>query len=168
MTASFVCSACGKSHEGLPTDYGWTLPDEVWAIPAAERRDKAKFDADLCEFGQRFFMRCILRLPFTWRPKYYGWGVWVEVSESDFFRYIELYSEDGTSEPPIPGRIANAVPGYPPTLGLPVLVQFQSSTSRPTVTPLDRGHPLTVDHLDGIDDRRYHEILVSTGAVANP
>ena len=113
-------------------------------------------------------MRCILKLPFTQQPEYYGWGVWVEVSERDFLRYVDLYNEDGTSEPPVPGKIANSVPGYPPTLGLPVMVQFQASTSRPTVAPIDRDHPLTVDHREGIDNRRYHEILVSTGSLGGP
>ena len=81
---------------------------------------------------------------------------------------MDLYSEDGTSEPPVPGKIANSVPGYPPTLGLPVIVQFQASTSRPTVAPIDRDHPLAIDHREGIDNGRYHEILVSTGSLGGP
>jgi hypothetical protein len=152
----------------LPTDHGWTLPDEVWAIPPTERREKAKFNADLCELGERFFMRCILKLPFNQQPEYYGWGIWVEVSERDFLRYVDLYNEDGTSEAPVPGKIANSVPGYPPTLGLPVMVQFQASTSRPVVAPIDQDHPLTIDHREGIDNRRYHQILVSTGSMCGP
>lgn len=41
---SFVCAVCGESHSGLPTDHGWKLPDDVWAIPEAERQNHAKFD----------------------------------------------------------------------------------------------------------------------------
>jgi len=70
----------------LPTDHGWKLPDEVWAIPPIERHEWAKFNADLCELGERLFMRCILKLPFTQQPEYYGWGIWIEVSERDFLR----------------------------------------------------------------------------------
>lgn len=168
LMASFVCSTCGESHQGLPTDHGWTLPDEVWAIPPAVRNEKARFNADLCELGGRFFMRCILELPFTQQSEYYGLGVWVEVSERDFLRYVDLYNEDGTSEPPVPGKIANAVPGYPPTLGLPVMVQFRGSTSRPSVAPIDRDHPLAIDHREGVDNRRYHEILVFMGSLRGP
>jgi len=140
--SAFLCSTCGETHEGLPTDRGWKLPDAVWAIPDGERSNMAKFNSDLCQFGNRFFIRCLLKLPFNEQPGYYGWGVWVEVAEPDFYRYVELYDKDGSAEPPVLGAIANAMPGYPPTLGLPVTVQFQSSTSRPMIAVSASDHPI--------------------------
>jgi len=165
MTSSFVCSACGETHEGLPTDYGWQLPDIVWAIPEAERSICAKFNGDLCQFGDRRFIRCLLKLPFLGRiDDYYAWGIWVELSEADFQRYVELYEEDGRNEPKVPGTIANAVPGYAITIGLPVMVQFQDSSSRPTVhVPPSSRHDLADEQLAGLDDHRYHEILAAIG-----
>jgi hypothetical protein len=164
MKSSFVCATCGETHEGAPTDYGWKLPDEVWAIPEIERSQKAKFDSDLCQLGNRFFIRCVLKLPFTELRGYYAWGIWVEVAETDFYRYVELYSQDGRTEPPIPGSIANTIPTYPSTLGLPVAVQFQDVTNRPTVDVTPAGtHILTAEQTNGIDSQRYHEILVATG-----
>ena len=168
MTSSFICSTCGETHEGLPTDHGWKLPDDVWAIPASERSDKAKFNSDLCQLGNRFFIRCLLKLPFNEQPDYYGWGVWVEVAEPDFYRYVELYDKDGSTEPPVSGTLANAMPGYPPTLGLPVRVQFQSSTSRPSVAVSANVHPIATEQSNGIDNRRYHEMLVATGSLSGP
>lgn len=165
MTSSFICSTCGEAHEGMPTDHGWKLPDEVWAIPAPERSDKAKFNSDLCQLGNRFFIRCILKLPFNEQPGYYGWGVWVELVEPDFYRYVELYDKDGSEEPPVPGIIDNAIPGYPPTLGLSIRVQFQSSTSRPSISVLANSHPIAAEQSSGIDNRRYHELLVATGTL---
>jgi hypothetical protein len=166
---SFVCSTCGETHDGLPTDHGWKLPDDVWAIPEQERSNQAKFNSDLCQFGTRFFLRCLLKVPFNEQPEYYGWGIWVEVIEPDFYRYIELYDKDGSNEPPIPGSVANAMPAYSSTLGLPVAVQFQDSTSRPTVhVSATSNHPLAREQSVGIDNRRYHEILVATGAVVGP
>ncbi|MGQ4584271.1 DUF2199 domain-containing protein [Lysobacter sp. F60174L2] len=166
---SFVCSTCGETHDGLPTDHGWKLPDVVWAIPEHERSNQAKFDSDLCQFGDRFFIRCLLKLAFTQQPEYYGWGVWVEVQEPDFYRYIELYDKDGSDEPAVSATIANAMPSYPSTLGLPVAVQFQNSTSRPAVlVPSTSGHLLAAEQSAGIDNRRYHEILVATGSVGGP
>ncbi|MET1023777.1 MAG: DUF2199 domain-containing protein [Pseudoxanthomonas sp.] len=156
----FLCDCCGQTHAGLPTDKGWTLPDVVWAIPQEDRQTRAKFDSDRCQLGERFFIRCILEIPFTEQAGYYGWGVWVELAEVDFWRYIELYDKDGSREPQVSGAIANAIPAYPSTLELPVTVQFQSSTSRPTVHLLaDSQHPLALEQCDGIDSRRYHEIL---------
>lgn len=160
---SFVCSTCGDTHEGMPTDFGWQLPDDVWAIPEVERSARAKFDSDRCQLGERFFIRCILALPFTEQPGYYAWGVWVELRESDFWRYIELYDKDGREEPAIPGAIANAVPGYASTVGLPIQVQLQDEKSRPSVRVADAGHPLSVEQLAGISNQRYHDILASTG-----
>jgi len=166
---SFVCPTCGDTHDGLPTDHGWKLPDEVWAIPEDERSNKAKFNSDLCQLGSRFFIRCLLKLPFNEQADYYGWGVWVEVPEPNFYRYVELFDKDGSSEPPVPGSIANAMPGYPSTLGLPVMVQFQGSTSRPTAQVSSASdHPLGVEQSSGIDNRRYHEILIATGSVGGP
>ncbi|WP_426689683.1 DUF2199 domain-containing protein [Rhodanobacter ginsengiterrae] len=166
---SFVCPTCGDTHEGLPIDHGWKLPDVVWAIPANERSHQAKFNSDLCQLGGRFFIRCLLKLSFNEQSDYYGWGVWVEIHEHDFNRYFELYDKDGSHERPIPGTMANAIPGYPSTLGLAVMVQFQNSTSRPAVLiPATSSHPLAAEQATGIDNQRYHEILVATGSLGRP
>jgi len=168
VTSSFICPTCEETHEGLPTDHGWKLPDDVWAIPAAERSEKARFNSDLCQLGDRFFIRCLLKLPFNEQPDYYGWGVWVEVAEPDFYRYVELYDKDGSAEPRVPGAIANEMPGYPHSLGLHVFVQFQASTSRPSITVAAKNHPLAAEQSNGIDNRRYHQILVATGSLGGP
>jgi hypothetical protein len=150
MESSFICPTCGKAHEGLPTDHGWKLPDDVWAIQEPERSKKAKFTSDLCQLGGRFFIRCLLELPFSERSGYYGWGIWVEVPEATFHRYLELYEQDGSGEAPVSGAIANAIPGYPSTSGLPVSIQFQDSTSRPTVhVSASSGHPLVTEQSAG-------------------
>ena len=169
MTSSFVCNTCGDTHEGLPTDLAWTLPDVVWSIPEADRTSLAKFDTDRCQLGDRFFIRCILKLPFREQSGYYGWGVWVELPETSFYRYVELYDEDGSSEPVVSGHIANEIPAYPSTLGLPVTVQFQDSTSRPTVNvPTTSNHALAAAQSRGIDNQQYHAILVATGSLGGP
>jgi hypothetical protein len=160
MTEHFTCSTCNTTHEGLPTDYAWTLPDVVWDIPEAERATRAKFDNDLCQFGERFFIRCVLHVPFKEQPGDYGWGVWVEVSKATFVRYLKVYDHDATGEPAVAGKLANEMPAYPTTLGLPVQVRFGSSTRRPSVHVAgDSGHPLAVEQAEGMSSQRYHEIL---------
>ena len=84
MTASFICPTCGESHDGSPTEYGWQLPYDVWIIPASERQDRAKFSSDICQLGNRFFIRCLLKIPFNELPGHYGRGIWVEVAEPCF------------------------------------------------------------------------------------
>jgi hypothetical protein len=159
-SSGFECATCGESHDGLPTDRGFTLPDEVWAIPEEERGERAKFDSDLCRLGERYFFRGVLFVPFNEQAGEFGWGVWVEVSEDAFQRYVALYDADGRSEPPVSGTIANDIPTYPATLGLPVRVQFQTSSSRPIfLLAEDNEHPLAVEQAKGMSHRRYHEIL---------
>jgi len=62
---SFVCGTCGARHEGFLTDTGFKLPDEVFAIPEPDREKRAQWDLDACVLdSERFFLRCILRIPF--------------------------------------------------------------------------------------------------------
>jgi len=164
--SSYVCSVCQRSHEGLPTDTAYTLPDDLWAIAAEEREGRAKWTTDLCQFGERYFIRGVLFIPFTERSGSYGWGVWVEVKSSDFKHYVALYDKDGSQEPKVSGLLANRVPLHEDSLGLPVLVQFGSSTQRPTITfPPEASHPFAVEQTEGVDENRLHAIFVATGAI---
>ena len=166
---SFVCDTCGEDHQGMPTDYAWKLPDVVWAIPEERRSIEAKFDSDLCQLGDAFYIRCVLELPFNEQPGNYAWGPWVEVSEQHFYRYVELYNADGSDEPIFPATLANEITGYPTTLDLSVMVQLRNSTSRPSlhVVPAT-DHLLAREQSDGISNQRYHQILVSTGSISGP
>jgi hypothetical protein len=160
--STFVCSTCGKSHEGLPTDQAYELPDIVWAIPGEERQSRAKWTKDLCQLGERYFIRCLLQIPFTEREGHFGWGIWVEVEWPVFERYLEVYEEDATSEPEVCAAVANDLPGYEPAVGTRVFVQFGTSANRPTVRfPDVSTHSAAVEQKCGINEVRYHQILES-------
>ena len=79
MSDHFVCATCGQSHDGLPTDLGFKLPDDVWAIPAPRREEVARFTDDLCQYGDRYFIRGLLLVPLPDMGSDFGWGVWAEV-----------------------------------------------------------------------------------------
>jgi hypothetical protein len=157
---SFTCSICAKEHGGLVTDWAYKLPDDVWAIPEAERGEKARFNNDLCQFDDRSFIRCVLDVPFTEAPGNFGWGAWAEVDWPTFERYLELYDEDGTTEPPRSGKLANHLPAYEGSLGTPVSIHFRDPSKRPALflKPEDRSQ-LALDQRAGIGSARYHEIL---------
>ncbi|MEW9622969.1 DUF2199 domain-containing protein [Rhodanobacter geophilus] len=166
MTISFRCQTCGETHEGLPTDFAWKLPDAVWAIPEPDRAKQARWDADCCQLGERFFIRCVLHIPFRSLTGSNGWGIWVEVSERDFFRYVELYSADARTEPPVGGVLANEIPCHDRSLGLAVSVQFGTAQNRPTViASSDCDHSLAIEQKQGMSNEGYHEVLVATGAI---
>lgn len=169
MAASFTCSICGQAHEGLPTDYAYRLPDDVCALPEQEREARAQWSSDLCQLDNRYFIRCILFVPFTERPGEFGWGVWAEVPEAVFQRYLHVYEHDAIGEPEATGVLANKVPAYPQIIGAPVLIQFRGSAERPTLRfPPDAGHVFAHEQDHGINEARYHEVLVSTGAISVP
>ena len=125
----------------------------------------AKWDSDLCEFGERYFIRALLALPFLEREGYFGWGLWVEVDWLVFERYLALYDEDATAERPYPALVANQPEGYDQVVGARASIQFGTATQRPTIVmPLDSGHQLAIDAA-GISSKRYHQILAQIGAV---
>lgn len=160
MSAHFVCSTCGRQHEGKATDQAYQLPDDVWDIPEAERADRARFDSDLCQFGERFFIRGLLPIPFVTQPGRFGWGVWVEVSWSTFKRYLELYEHDGSSEPTHRGIMANDLLAYPSSVGLEVDITFRDASARPMFRLIDDDESaLAKEQRRGISDARYHQIL---------
>jgi hypothetical protein len=164
--SAFVCSQCGATHEGHVTDYGWALPDDVWAIDEAARAEHAFWDSDFCVMGDRHFIRCLLCVPFTERAGYLGWGVWVEVAVADFVRYGELYDVDARGEPPKRGVLANAILGYEDAARESVSIQFGDGSDRPELTTdTDSGSSLAVDQRRGYDDLKYHQILAAWGAI---
>jgi hypothetical protein len=110
--------------------------------------------------GERYFIRCILRVPFTDLVGDFGWGLWVEVAWPVFQRYVALYRSDGSSEPPYPATIANQLPGYDRTWGESVSVQFGAATDRPSIHfPAGATCQLAQEQAHGIDTARYHQLL---------
>jgi hypothetical protein len=163
---TYRCPHCGETHEGAPTDRGWTLPDVVWAIPEERREAEARFNTDLCQWKERYFVRCLLPLPFADREGYFGWGVWVEVAKEGFDACLAVYDQDGSNEPRVPGSIANRVPGYSDSIGVSVELQFGPADERPVVCfPEHATCELAQEQKEGIDAGRYHEILESTGVI---
>src|SRR5262245_9618666 len=70
-------------------------------------------------------------------------GLWAEVSAEAFKRIIELWTEpDQDREAPFRGHLANVIPSYPDTLGLPVSVQLTGAKSRPAF--VSRARPNTL------------------------
>lgn len=169
MANSFVCSICGKHHEGHTTDWAYKLPDEVWAIPDHVRVEQARFNDDLCQWGERYFIRCLLAVPFTEMDGDFGWGAWAEVEWSTFERYLELYDADGNSEPMKLGKLANALRPYAGSMGTDMYIQFRDPTKRPSLFILPENSSLLgMEQRNGIDNTRFHDILgLLEGAAAS-
>jgi hypothetical protein len=154
------CRHCGETHEDLPTDFGWQLPDEVWALGQEAREAHLAWSTDVCHHEGRWFLRGVLGLPFTFDAGRWGWGCWAEVREETVKTRWSLQDGDGSHLPPEAGILACEIPGYPDAKGLPLQVHWGRAELRPTFhLATDLWHPLALDQRNGIDEVQYHAIL---------
>lgn len=165
MAESFVCATCGQRHPGLPLDYSFGLPDEVYNLDFISRYLRTRSNSDLCTLDEsRFFIRGVIPIPFEASGEEYCWGVWVEVSRDDHDKYVRGYYEDLSSEPSFSGRIVNQIPGYVDTIGLLVAVRFGAAGQRPSYyVDASTFHVLAVEQQRGITATRHHEMLDGVG-----
>jgi hypothetical protein len=162
---SFKCATCGELHEGLPTDFGFRLPDEVHALGYLEQYQRTRSNSDLCTLdGSRHFIRGVLPLPIQETDDSFGWGVWAEVEAQCHDSYMLTWDEPGEGMAPFTGKLANDLPGYEGTLGLAVEVQFGPAGQRPTLR-VAQGvmHALALEQRSGISRKRHHDIIEATG-----
>ena len=90
------------------------------------------------------------------------WGVWAEVSPTNFVRTNELWTVEGReAEPAFPGWLNTQLPVFGDTFNLEVSVQTQRVGKRPHFTVGDEEHPLAVEQKNGITMRRVEEIAES-------
>ena len=161
----YTCATCGKVHEGLPTDWGYRLPDEVYALSYLETYRRSRSNADLCTLDdQRHFLRGLLRIPFTHQDGDFAWGVWVEVPKAAHDFYVENFSNDAAAGARFEGRLANALPGFHGTLGAALGLELQRGKSRPILHfPGSAEHALARHQRDGIDAAGHHRFLEACG-----
>ncbi len=162
---SFVCPQCGKRHAGLPTDFGFQEPDEVFSLSYIPKYLKVRKNADFCTLDEsRFFLRGCLQLPFTDRQGEFSWGVWVEVSHDHHDVYASQVLNNNFKQYRLDGRIANTIPAYRSTLNVPLHVLLEDGGKCPTLwLPPRSRHTLAREQQQGISARRQHELLEACG-----
>jgi hypothetical protein len=119
------CATCGDDHDLLEPTF--RRPEAVVALSSAERSQRVKEGDDLCVIRaraegepHRCFVRCVLNVPLLDADGRTAWGLWVEVEVTDFRRIVEAWSDPAQATfPAMQASLANRVPGYPDTLGLP-------------------------------------------------
>jgi hypothetical protein len=158
---AFRCARCGEWHEGLPPGFAFTAPD-AWS----ERRWRERLPLasslaeDQCIIRGRYFLKGNIEIPVVGADDPFVWTAWVELDAERFWRADDLHDTPGRErEPAYPGRIANALPGYPSTLGLPVSVRTRERGLRPLVVVDDDVHPLGADQRDGVGAEGVEELV---------
>lgn len=157
-----ACAKCGEEHELL--DPTFRRPEAFVELDTHSQDAHAKANDDLCSIelpgeAARYFVRGTLPVPVEGHAEGVWWGLWAEISEAAFQRTLELWSDPNqATEPPYPGVLANVIPAYPNTLGLPLRVQLTGPTSRPEFRfASDAEHPFVHECRCGIDAHRATE-----------
>jgi hypothetical protein len=157
----FQCGICGEQHEGLPLDIGFARPGDYLAVPRGQRERRCRFTNDVGIIdGRRYYIRGCLYVPVVDVGDFFAWGLWAQVSKETFDRYRELYSKDGSQEPPLPGRLSvEDKPGYEGLDGLAVQMQLRSAAERPAFRLEPCDHLLYREQQEGITLHRVQEML---------
>jgi hypothetical protein len=139
------------SSSQIPFAYEFEAPD-VWAVmPPVWRESRGELNGELCKSDDKYFIKGNLWIPVIESEQEFNWTVWVEINQNDYERSIELWETAGRElEPPYPGKLANELPGYEHSKGLPLQVVTMGVGERPSFI-LDEGdHQLINDHRNGI------------------
>jgi hypothetical protein len=158
---SYVCKCCGKKHPGLPTDWGFQLPDTVYSLSILQRYARSRHTTDLCTLDEsQYFIRGLLPLSLPESGQTFNWGVWVRLDRKIHDRYIENWNVDISSSPRDQGVIANNISIYGRTRHLRVEIQYSPDNTRPTFWfPGGARHALALEQRHGISAKRHHDIL---------
>ncbi|MBL8740513.1 MAG: DUF2199 domain-containing protein [Myxococcales bacterium] len=156
------CDRCGDNVAGI-RDIAFPMPYDIAALSASERKKRAKTSSDLCSLDDRFFIRGVATVPILGSDETLRWGVWAEVSEPLFKRYLLIYRDNASGEPPVAGAMANDLRGYPPTRGHDLTIRFGTATERPQLILAKSENLLSREQHGGIDHARLHEILALNG-----
>jgi hypothetical protein len=159
------CATCGEESDLLAMEPSYGRPDAYFEVPKDQREYLTNFSKDdgrirnVDDTERRHFLRVLLSVPIRGEKKDCAWGVWVEVSGTDWERAYDLWDDPKqVDEPPFPATLANALKGYEGTLGLPGRVQLTGPKTAP-LFELDPGvdHPLASEQREGVFAERVIE-----------
>lgn len=158
------CATCGRVHDLQHIEPSFRRPDAFFEVEAEARARRISDSDNACLITSpdgrelRCFVRTVLYVPIRGEAKPIGWGLWAEVEAPTYHRIGDLWDDpDQGAEPPLACTLANALPNYPSTLGLPGALQLRSPTLRPALTLSPSGHPFAVEANAGVPFERALE-----------
>ena len=162
-----ACPCCGQRFSGI-FDIGFEEPDD-W--PHGARSDDMmivgddKLSSELCRLADRRFLRCVIGLPLRGSDgETFYFGLWAEVSNGDFYAYLNGSNEDGAPVTALPATVANALPRFSgPLAGL---LLPGSGLERPRMEISDG--PLAAAQREGISFDDLLDIYTAAGQDVRP
>ncbi len=120
-----------------PLDYGYRLPDCVFALPEEQRSPRC--NRDFAELGARRFVRVLLPVAIEGGEEF-RYGIWVEVELATFERVVRAWNEPEQYRAlTFDGRVANAFPPFGASVvGASVSLATRDERSRPFVARAER------------------------------
>jgi hypothetical protein len=107
------------------------LPDDVNIKPGF-----------ICTWNGRYFIHSRATLPLKDIHEGIGFGLWVEVSKTDFDVYLEAENDDSSYEKfKVKGTLANSWPGFENILGITVTVRTISLNEKVYITEVHMDKP---------------------------
>lgn len=159
-----LCDECGVAHPVEEIELSFELPDAIAAIPFEQRAAKCRQTGELCVlWGQgggahRFFVHAHLPLAVADREQPYCLGVWLEVSDTAYYRIDALWNDpDQSDEPPMVAVLANNVPFHSQSIGLDGCLWLTGPDSRPSFDLAESTHGLYQEQQSGISAHRAWE-----------
>ena len=159
MTFQFRCNSCDQIHEGVPT-FGFDMPAIAHWIPQAERPTRVELGSDDCVVDrERFFVRGCLEITVEGESDPFVWGVWVDLSQSDFDQWAKAFHlKKRDNVGPFAGYLGSQLPGYPDTFNQHVVMHLRDKGTRPYIEVSQSDHPLHIEQCNGITQQRLAEI----------
>lgn len=150
---TFYCATCTGPHFGFPAiTRGY--PDIVFTKITEGTSDRMQINDDVCRIlypkPKRNFVRANLDIPIIGEAELLQYGLWVELTEHSF----ALYQRYETMNVPIilDGWLANEVPDFPGTRGIPVKIETRSFPLRPLLIPVVNDNDLWRAFDSGMED----------------
>jgi hypothetical protein len=158
--SKYQCQHCGREHDGIPAFHA-DRPTPYWDVPEEKREADVFLTSDSCVIADRFFfIRGLLSIPILGTDDQFIWGVWVSLSEPNFFLWQENYEAQQRSHlGPFFGWLCTCLPIYPDTMHLKTMVHLRDNGVRPRIELEQTEHPLAMDQRQGIAVQRALEIV---------
>ncbi|HEX6650039.1 MAG TPA: DUF2199 domain-containing protein [Pyrinomonadaceae bacterium] len=165
------CSICDRDHEVLDLEPIFHRPQAYVELSETDRQGLAMATEDLCMIadkqppGIRFFVRGLLDVEVRDLRRSVAWGIWVELERADYQKVLDLWDDQNQmDQPPMKAQLANQIPRYENTIGMPVEVRLTGPETRPKISiPLESSHPFARECVEGVVAHRVIEWLEAMG-----
>ena len=159
MPFRFLCKCCDQVHEGVPT-FGYDRPAIADWIPPEQRSTRVCLGSDDCVIDEeRFLVRGCLEIEVQGEADPFIWGVWVDLSKTDFDKWeAAFHLEQRSHIGPFAGYLGSTLPCYADTFNLMVTLHLRDKGTRPLVEVQPTDHQLHAEQSHGISPARLQEI----------